>query len=255
MRRLLFIMLGVFMASTQLLAQNRTVSGRVIDSLGNGIPNVSVTLKNTRTGTTTTTDGAFSLLVPADAKSLIVSSVGFQNQEIDIAGKNSVTIALNNASAALNEVVVTAYGVTRKKAFTGTASTITNEKFKDLQVSTITGVLQGNASGVLAVASNGQPGESPAIRVRGIGSINAASDPLIVVDGAPYGGNINNINPNDVESITVLKDASSTALYGSRAANGVIQITTKTGKGTPKVTVNALTGYSTRAVRLQLCKL
>jgi TonB-linked SusC/RagA family outer membrane protein len=248
MRRLLFIMLGVLMASTQLLAQNRTVSGRVIDSLGNGIPNVSVTLKNTRTGTTTTNDGTFSLLVPANARALVVSSVGFQNQEIDIDGKNSVTISLNNASAALNEVVVTAYGVTRKKAFTGTASTITNEKFKDLQVSTITGVLQGNASGVLAVASNGQPGESPAIRVRGIGSINAASDPLIVVDGAPYGGNINNINPNDVESITVLKDASSTALYGSRAANGVIQITTKTGKGTPKVTVNALTGYSTRAV-------
>lgn len=241
-------MLGVFIASTQLLAQNRTVSGRVVDSVGNGISNVSITIKNSKTGTTTSADGAFSLGVPSSANTLVVSSVGYYNQEVAINGRTTITITLSNASAAMNEVVVTAYGVTKKKAFTGTASTIGNEKFKDLQVGTVTGVLQGNASGVLAVSSNGQPGESPTIRIRGIGSINAASDPLIVVDGAPYGGNINNINPNDVESITVLKDASSTALYGSRAANGVIQITTKSGKGTPKVSLSALTGYSTRAI-------
>ena len=148
----------------------------------------------------------------------------------------------------LDEVVITAYGATKKKAFTGTASTINADKFKDLQVGTITGILQGNASGVLAVSSNGQPGESPTIRIRGIGSVNASSDPLIILDGAQYGGNINGINPNDVESVTVLKDASSTALYGNRAANGVLVITTKSGKGTPKVSLSILNGYSKRAV-------
>jgi TonB-linked SusC/RagA family outer membrane protein len=241
-------MLGMLFFSAQLLAQNRTITGKVIDSVGNGSANVSITVKGTRIGTTTDNNGSFSLSVPSNAKVLMISSVGYQNQEIPIEGRSTIQITLVNMNQAMNEVVVTAYGVTQKKAFTGTASTISNEKFKDLQVSTITGVLQGNASGVLAVSSNGQPGESPTIRVRGIGSVNASSDPLILVDGAPYGGNINNINPNDVESITVLKDASSTALYGSRAANGIISITTKQGKGTPKVTVSALNGWSNRAV-------
>lgn len=248
MRRLLFSLLGVFCFCAQLLAQNRTVTGKVTDSVGNGVANVSVSVKGTRVGTTTDNGGLFSLNVPSNAKTLVVSSVGYQNQEISIDGVNNVQISLTNVNQALSEVVVTAYGVTQKKAFTGTASTISNDKFKDLQVSTITGVLQGNASGVLAVSSNGQPGESPTIRIRGVGSVNASSDPLILVDGAPYGGNINNINPNDVESITVLKDASSTALYGSRAANGIISITTKTGRGTPKVSVSALNGWSNRAI-------
>lgn len=248
MRRLLFFMLGMLLISAQLLAQNRTVAGKVTNSLGEGVANVSITVKGSTIGTTTDNSGSFSLNVPSSAKSLVVSSVGYQDQEVPIEGKNSIQINLSNADRAMSEVVVTAYGVTQKKAFTGTASTISNDKFKDLQVSTITGVLQGNASGVLAVSSNGQPGESPTIRVRGIGSVNASSDPLILVDGAPYGGNINNINPNDVESITVLKDASSTALYGSRAANGIISITTKQGRGAPKVAVTALNGWSNRAV-------
>lgn len=249
MRRFLVILLGLLFMSTQLLAQNRTVTGRVVDSLGAGVPNVSVTLKGAKGGTTTSSSGEFSLSVPQNASSLVVSSVGYQDHEVNINGKNSVTVTLLSINRSLSEVVVTAYGATQKKAFTGTASTISNEKFKDLQVSTITGVLQGNASGVLAVTSNGQPGENPTVRVRGIGSVNASSDPLILVDGAPYGGNINNINPNDVETITVLKDASSTALYGSRAANGIISITTKQGKGTPKVSVNFLNGWSDRAVK------
>jgi TonB-linked SusC/RagA family outer membrane protein len=248
MRRVLLIMLSMLLVSAQLLAQDRTVTGKVIDSVGNGIPNVSVTIKNSRAGTTTGTDGTFTLSVPAKGNKLVVSSVGYQNQEVTIDGRASYSIRLSNANAALSEVVVTAYGATQKKAFTGTASTIGNEKFKDMQVSSITGVLQGNASGVLAVSSNGQPGESPTIRIRGIGSVNASSDPLLVVDGVAYGGNINNINPNDVESITVLKDASSTSLYGSRAANGVIMITTKQGKGTPKVSASILNGWSNRAV-------
>lgn len=248
MRRLLMLMLGLFVLCAQLLAQNRTVTGRVTDAQGNGVPNASVTVKGTNSGTSTNSDGTFTITVPQNGSALVVSSVGFQSQELTIGDKNSVSITLTGAERALDEVVVTAYGGTQKKAFTGTASTIKAEKFKDLQVTTLTGVLQGNASGVLSVSSNGQPGTNPVIRIRGIGSVNASADPLIVVDGAPYGGNINAINPNDIESITILKDASSIALYGNRGANGVIQITTKSGRGTPKVSFSALTGFSKRAI-------
>ncbi|MDB5229278.1 MAG: hypothetical protein JWN76_83 [Chitinophagaceae bacterium] len=247
MRKLL-LLLSMCIAIVQLQAQSRTVTGTVTDEKGIPVPNATILVKGRNIGTSANEQGVFSLLVPANSSALVVSSVNFGSQEVNISGRSSVTVSLSASAQNLNEVVVTAYGVTRKKAFTGTASTITNDKFKDLQVSSITNVLQGNASGVLAVSSNGQPGESPTIRVRGIGSVNASSDPLIIVDGAQYGGNINNINPNDIETITVLKDASSTALYGSRAANGVISITTKTGKGTPKVSLSAVTGYSKRAV-------
>jgi TonB-linked SusC/RagA family outer membrane protein len=248
MRRLLLIMLSMLMISSQLLAQNRTITGKVTDPQGNGVPNTSVTVKGTTIGTTTSSDGSFSLNVPANSQTLTFSAIGFGNQEVAIGSNNSINLTLSPVEKGLDEVVVTAYGGTQKKAFTGTASTIKAEKFKDLQVTTLTGVLQGNASGVLSVSSNGQPGVNPVIRIRGIGSVNASSDPLIVVDGAPYGGNINAINPNDVETITILKDASSIALYGNRGANGVIQITTKSGRGAPKVSFSALSGYSKRAI-------
>lgn len=157
-------------------------------------------------------------------------------------------IALQPATGTLNQVVITAYGNTRKKAFTGTAETINAGSFKDQQVSSITNVLQGEASGVLVVNENGQPGENPSVRIRGIGSVNASADPFIILDGAPYGGYLSSINPADIETITVLKDASSTALYGSRASNGILQITTRSGKGSPHVSVSGVRGYSRRAV-------
>jgi TonB-linked SusC/RagA family outer membrane protein len=248
MRKLLTLLMCITLAISQLMAQNRTVTGKVTDESGKPVPNASVIEKGTKKGTVTDDNGIFSLNISSGAKTLVISSVNFTVQEIAVSGKTNVAVSLTSITQNLDEVVVTAYGTTKKKSFTGTASTINAEKFKDLQVSSLTGVLQGQASGVLAISSNGQPGENPTIRVRGIGSVNASSDPLILLDGAPYGGNINNLNPNDIESITVLKDASSTALYGSRAANGVLQITTKTGKGTPRVAISALTGFSSRAV-------
>lgn len=248
MRRFVAMLLCVVLSALSVSAQNRTVKGKVTDEKSNPVANASVVVKGTTSGTTTAADGSFSLQAPASATTLVVTVLGYASQEQPIGANNTVNFSLRSSVENLDEVVVTAYGTTRKKSFTGTASTINADKFKDLQVTSVTQVLQGQASGVLAVASTGQPGESPTIRVRGIGSVNAASDPLILLDGAPYGGNINNINPNDIESITVLKDASSTALYGSRAANGVLQITTKSGKGTPKVSVSALTGFSNRAV-------
>lgn len=230
------------------LAQRRTITGTVTDENGKPLGDVSVQVSGTKTGTVTSSNGTYTLPVGATAKSLIFSSVNMQPEEVEIGNQNIINTSLKTVNSTLTEVVVTAYGSTQKKAFTGTASTIKAENFKDLQVTSVTGVLQGNASGVLAVSSNGQPGESPTIRIRGIGSVNASSDPLIILDGAPYGGNINGINPNDIASITILKDASSTALYGSRAANGVIQIVTKSGSGKPKVSLSAITGFSTRAV-------
>jgi TonB-linked SusC/RagA family outer membrane protein len=248
MRKLISTLVVVMALVLSATAQNRTISGRVTDESGNPVPNVSVILKGTSIGTNTDLGGNYSLSIPATAKVLVFSSVGKEPQEIEVRNRNSVSPTLKISNTSLSEVVVTAYGTTKKKNFTGTASVINSEKFKDLQVTTIGGILQGNASGVLAVSSNGQPGENPTIRIRGIGSVNGSSDPLIILDGAQYGGNINNLNPNDIESITVLKDASSTALYGNRAANGVLIITTKSGKGIPKVSFSALTGYSTRAV-------
>jgi len=248
MRKLLLTLSAVFLLLVSGFAQKRTITGTVTDENGNPISNATVQVKGTNVGTTTNADGTFTISVSPNAKTLIFSSVNAEAQQVTIGNENVINLNLKSANAVLAEVVVTAYGTTKKKAFTGTASTIKSDAFKDLQVSTIGAVLQGNASGVLAVSSNGQPGENPDIRIRGIGSVNANASPLIIVDGAPYGGNINNINTNDVESITILKDASSTALYGSRAANGVIQIITKSGHGKPKVNLSALTGYSNRAV-------
>lgn len=248
MSRLILLLFSTFLFCLRVEAQNRTVSGTILDDKGLPVAGASVIVKGNRTGTSTNNEGKFSIAVPSSAKILVVSNIGFASQEIAIESSTQYSITLQSTSQQISEVVVTAYGTTQRRAFTGSAATITNEKFKDLQVSTITGVLQGNASGVLAVITTGQPGENPTIRIRGIGSINASADPLIIVDGAAYGGSINSINPADVETITVLKDASSTALYGSRAANGVIQITTKSGRGKTKFSFSSITGFSRRAV-------
>lgn len=249
MKKLVPLLLLFFSVCCQVTAQNRTISGTVLDEKGVPVVGASVMIKQSGSGTVTDERGKFSLSVPASLKTLMVSSVGYTPAELPLtAASSQYAINLQRSQEQIGEVIVTAYGSTRKKSFTGSAATITNEKFKDLQVSTITGVLQGNASGVLAVTATGQPGENPLIRVRGIGSINASADPLIVVDGAAYGGSINSLNPNDIESVTVLKDASSTAVYGSRAANGVIQITTKSGRGKTRFALSAVTGFSQRAV-------
>ena len=248
MSKILSLLTILIFSGVSLFAQNRTISGKVTDEAGAPLANVSILVKGTKIGTTTSTNGIYSLPVSASARVLVFSAINMQPVEVAIGNETVINANLKTANATLTEVVVTAYGSTQKKAFTGTASTIKADAFKDLQVTSITGVLQGNASGVLAVTSNGQPGENPTIRIRGVGSVNASSDPLIILDGAPYGGNINGINPSDIESITILKDASSTALYGSRAANGVIQIITKSGRGKPKVSFSALSGFSRRAV-------
>ncbi|ATL48119.1 hypothetical protein COR50_13635 [Chitinophaga caeni] len=248
MKKLLLLFL-CFAFINQISAQNRSVKGTVTDENGQPIANASIGVKGTTLGAFSSEKGEFSLEIPTTAKVIVVSFLGYTTREIQLTGESSYQVQLQPSSQNLEGVVVTAYGTTNRKAFTGTATTITNEKFKDLQISTITGALQGNASGVLSVTSTGQPGENPTIRIRGIGSFNASNEPLILVDGAPYSGSINNINPADVESITVLKDASATAIYGSRAANGILQIVTKKGKGKTRFSFSGISGYSKRAVK------
>lgn len=244
---LLVLMLVVVVI--QSWAQTRTVTGTVVNDKGNPLVQATVTIRETRQATTTDETGRFSISVQPAGKTLVITSVGFGRREIPIGVENDYNIIMQEGGTQMEEVVVTAYGATQKKAFTGTAAVITNDKFKDLQVTTITGILQGNATGVLSVTSSGQPGENPTIRIRGIGSFNATNDPLIVLDGVPYAGSINSINPGDVESVTVLKDASATSIYGSRAANGIIQIVTKTGRGKTRFGFNSITGFSERAVK------
>ena len=160
-------------------------------------------------------------------------------------------MSLKPSSTDLEEVVVVAYGTAKRTNITGSVSTVSSKAIENRQVSNITKALEGQVPGLQSVASSGQPGTEAAIRIRGIGSINASSAPLIVLDGSPYAGDINSINPNDIQSISVLKDAASSALYGSRGANGVIIITTKSGvtSDNTKINLNFTQGYSTRAVR------
>lgn len=249
MRRILMLMLGVLLISTSLLAQNRTITGKITDATGAALPNVSVTVKGTSVGTTTNNDGQFSLSLPANARALVLSSVGYERREVSIGNSINYDITLTAEDQSMNEVVVVAYGKQRKESITGSVSTIGAKQLESRVTTNITQALAGAAPGIAATTGNGQPGSSAAIRIRGFGSINASNSPLYVVDGFPYEGFLGDLNTADIESISLLKDASSTALYGARAANGVILVTTKKGKTQdPKVSVNFSSGYSQRGI-------
>lgn len=231
-------------------AQERRVTGTVTDeSTRLPLSGVTVLLKESGQTTITDADGHYFATTRSIDKTLAFSYIGFEKKETAIkSGPND--IALASTTNALNEVLVVAYGTANKATYTGSASVVNAEQIQRQQVSTLSRSLQGLAPGVQSVASAGQPGSDATLRIRGIGSVNASSAPLYVVDGVPFSGNINSINPNDVQSITVLKDASASALYGSRAANGVIIITSKQGKlnSKPAVSLTTSTGLSSRAV-------
>ena len=230
-------------------AQTR-VTGKVISSEDGSPAIVSVSVKGTTTGAYTDGEGKYSITVPSGQSVLVFSGIGYSTVEIPVNGRSVIDVTIAPDALSLDEVVLTAYGPQSKKAFTGTASIIKSDEIKNLKVSSVSKALQGLASGVLVVNSNGQPGENATIRIRGIGSFSGSSEPLIVLDGVIYNGNLNSINPSDIESFTVLKDANSTALYGSRAANSVIMITTKIGRpGKTIISASASYGLSTRAVK------
>ena len=229
--------------------QEKRVTGTVI-SEGEPLPGVSVQLKGASSGTITDIDGNYSIEAPGSG-TLVFRFVGMRTVEQPVNNRSVINITLEAESKELDEVMVVAYATAKKYSFTGAASTMKAGEIEKLQTSSVSRVLEGTVSGVQASAASGQPGTDAEIRIRGIGSINASSAPLYVVDGVPFDGSVNAINPDDIASMTVLKDAASAALYGSRGANGVIIITTKQGEQNSKATVKvkASLGGSNRAVR------
>ena len=247
--KLFFTVLAVLIGSVA-FAQNVTVTGSVKDSSTDEfVPFASIQLKGTMTGASTDADGLFSMTVPANGV-LVFSSLGYHSVEVPVDGRSTIHVVLDPDSETLKETIVVAFGTSTKEAFTGSAKVLNDEKLAQSQVTNVTSALAGQVAGVQLVSSNGAPGASSTIRVRGISSINAGNDPLIIVDGAPFDGDMNNIAPSDIESMTVLKDAASNALYGARGANGVIMITTKKGKlGQANVSFDAKVGVNTNALQ------
>jgi len=223
-----------FLAITT-FAQQKSLSGKVVGEDGAPIPGVTVVVKGTTSGTITDMDGKFTFNAPATAKTLSVSYIGMKTQELEIGNQTTFNVTLLADVIGVDEVVVVGYGTRMKEELTGSVSTVSNEQMKVSTAPSVVSRMQGQVSGVTVTSAN-RPGGDATIRIRGVGTINN-SDPLYVIDGVPAGPG-NNMNPNDIESITVLKDASSAAIYGSRGANGVIIITTKKGKNNQKPSIN-----------------
>jgi len=251
MRKIVSLFWVFAMVNIVAFAQTKTISGKIKDEKdGSPLAGVSVLVKGTSIGTTTKNDGTFSLSVPADAKTLVISSLNFESKEVSI-GKGLVNVSLTSSEAAsLKDVVVTVpYGTVKKSTFTGSAATVTSSSIQKQQVTNVTRVLDGLVPGVSSTNGGGTPGSGADIRIRGFGSVNASSAPLYVLNGIPYDGSITAISNDEIESVDVLKDAAATNLYGSRAANGVIMITTKKGKkGPANIQASIRHGISTRGI-------
>ena len=250
-RKLMLLLACLFVGIGLVTAQTQTVTGVVIsEEDGQPVIGASVRVENTQLGAITDVDGKFQIAnVPSSAKTLVISYIGMETVKVPV--KPSVKVFLKSNTELLDEVMVVAYGTAKKSAFTGSATVVGSEEIGKIQSSNVANALTGKVAGVQLNTSSGQPGATtPSIRVRGISSINAGNDPLIILDGAPYDGDLNNISSQDIESMTVLKDAASNALYGARGANGVIIITTKKGtSGQARVTVDAKWGSNSRATQ------
>ena len=241
---------AVFAVSLTAAAQNIAVTGTVKDAAGEPIVGANVVLQGSSTNYALTDfNGAFKITVPKNG-TLEVSSMGYQTAIVPVKGQSALNIVLEDDSQLLDETIVVAFGTATKESFTGSAKVVHSETLEKSQVSDVTRAIEGRVAGVQMTTSSGTLGSSPSIIIRGISSISAGNTPLYVIDGIPYSGDMNNINPADIESLTVLKDAASNALYGSRGANGVIMITTKKAKaGEAVVNVDAKWGLNTKALQ------
>jgi len=218
-------------------AQDRVISGKVVDAAGAPLSGVSVVAKGSSSGTQTNATGQFQLTVASTVNTIVLSSIGFTTQEVSVQGVNTVSVVLASASTTMGDVVVVAYGTRRKTDLTGSVTAVTAKDFQKGNINSAEQLLVGKVAGLSITTGGGAAGGGSRIRIRGGASLNASNDPLLVIDGVPVDGNgvsgsanlLNTINPNDIESMTILKDASATALYGSRASNGVIIVTTKRG--------------------------
>lgn len=276
---LLFILGAISLLNAQI-----KVSGTVSDSKGTTLPGANVTIKNTKTGVTTDADGKYQITVPSDAV-LVFNFIGFAKQEIAVKGRNSINVKLQEAIESINEVVVIGYGSQKRNDVNGAISSVKTKDIKDLKQISLDQMLQGKLAGVSVTNGSGQPGSAASVRVRGVTSINGTNEPLYIIDGVPISGDatgratsgrpisgndfssngnsgnsasspLSLINPNDILSIDILKDASATAIYGSRGANGVVIVTTKSGtKGTGKITYDGFTSIASIYKKLDVLNL
>ncbi|GAB3707765.1 TonB-dependent receptor [Spirosoma flavus] len=222
------------------------ISGKVVDEKGSGLPGVSVVIKGTTQGTTTDPSGSFRITVPGASSTLVFSFVGYSSKEVVVGNQTNLSVTISPDDQTLNEVVVVGYGSQLKKEITGAVQTVSAAEIKDLPVSQIGQKLQGRLAGVQINQTTGKPGQGISIRIRGQVSVSAGSNPLYVIDGFPITGDIAQLNPDEIEDLSILKDAASTSLYGSRAANGVVLITTKKGKpGQTNISFSAYRGTQT----------
>ena len=252
MKKLFLMLMAVVLTSAMAIAQNRTVSGTVVSAADDEpLPGATVQPVGGGVGVATDVDGNFTLSVPQNVKKLTVSYIGMVAQTVDITSGKMV-IKLENAANMLSDVIVTGYGQSTRQAFTGSATVIGSAEIEKTQVTNVLNALTGKVPGMQIMNQSGQPGSGPsAIRILGTSSLNASNSPLYVLDGVPFSGDITAINPNDIESMTVSKDATANALYGARGANGVIFITTKKAKSGSQgtVTLDAKWGANTRATK------
>jgi TonB-linked SusC/RagA family outer membrane protein len=226
-------------------AQTKKITGKVVAEDGTPLSGVTVGVKGSTGGTVTAVDGSYSISVPARA-TLVFSIIGYSTQEFAVGDRSSLDIRLTRSNKTMDEVVVVGYGTTRRKDLTGAVASVSADQIQKVPVTTLDQALQGRAPGVQVINNDGAPGGGVQVQIRGIGSFGS-NDPLYVVDGYPISGGINTLNPSDIASIDVLKDASATAIYGNRAANGVVIITTKRGrKGTTQISVDANTSIQSR---------
>ena len=250
MKKLKFLLIMLLFGVGISLSAQTVIKGNIkSDEEKDGLVGASVLVKGTNQGTVTDVNGNFELNADPQTAVLEISFTGFLTQTVQLGGRTFVEITLEKDARVLEEYVVTTFGTAKKTSFTGAFAKVTAKDLQDRPVTNIIQSLAGSAAGIQTTAGSGQPGTAPTVRIRGFGSISSSNDPLYVVDGVPYSASTANLNSDDIESITVLKDAASTALYGARAANGVVMITTKKGtKDRNTVNVKYTKGFNTRAI-------
>ena len=248
------ILLALFMSSEIRAQGNSTITGTVIDGAGLTLPGVTVTENGTKNAVSTDFDGKFSIKVAGSKSELVFTFIGYETQTVQVDKKKTISIILNSSTNKLDEVVVIGYGTSKKSDLTGSVSSISGDELKKLSLSSVAETLTGRLAGVNVTTTEGSPDADINIRIRGGGSLTQDSTPLLIVDGFPV-NSISDISPNDISNISVLKDASSTAIYGARGANGVIIITTKSGKdGKISVSYNTFFGMKKIAKTIDVLK-
>ena len=252
MKKILMIAFSVMFSlfSLTIFAQTIQVKGQVVNESGAPVPKASITIKGTSKGVAADDNGAFHINAPAQG-TLVVSSIGYLDQQIPVNNRTDIRISLIASANNIQDVVVVGYGIQRKEAVTGSVASIKGDKMREVPSANISQALQGRLAGVQMSQTSTKPGTTMQIRIRGTRSLTADNNPLIVLDGIPFPGSIADLNPDDIKSIDVLKDASATAIYGSRGANGVILITTNTGQrgGKARISYNAYYGDQTLFAR------